>query len=180
MTNNRNAETVAIAYKSLDVDAMLNRNNTRESMRNSLLELDETWRRIYEKASNLTHKNASLLAASASKDNDIKALDTEKSGLEAKVKSLEHDSNSLVHQNRYLRKALKTYLYPAIANEILQDENVLEQVDTSVTPEAMSMLVDSYMPSSFSSSVNSDKRLISRESRLLERLSAQVRGGGDA
>ena len=50
-----------IVYKNLDIDAMLNRNRTKEMLRNSLVELDEYWRRIYEKAADLSEKNRSLL-----------------------------------------------------------------------------------------------------------------------
>ena len=53
----------AIAYKSLDVEAMLNRNYTRQMMRDSLLEMDESWRRVYEKAAELSRRNAALLLA---------------------------------------------------------------------------------------------------------------------
>ena len=47
------AGLAAIAYKSIDVDALLNRNYTKEMLKNSIIELDETWRRVYERAANL-------------------------------------------------------------------------------------------------------------------------------
>jgi len=178
--NGTNAETVALAYKSIDVDALLNRNNTRELMKNCLLELDETWRRIYERASNVSAQNASLLASTATKDKSVKALAMENDTLKTKIKSLESDSNALASQNRYLRKALKVYLYPAIANEILKDENVLEHVDTSVPPEAISILADSDVPASFSNAVSPDKQMVTREISLLERMSAQIGGNDNA
>jgi hypothetical protein len=95
---------------------LLSRNHTREMLKNSLLELDETWRRIYERAAELANKNASLLSALASKDRAIETLTAGRDYFEAQAKSL----TPLSTENRYLRKALKEYLYPAIANEILK------------------------------------------------------------
>jgi len=169
-----------IAYKSMDVDAMLNRNYTREMMKNSLLELDETWRRVYERATELSGENAALLSALALKNQTVEELTTERDSLGTRIKSVERDSGTLTIENRYLRKALKEYLYPAIANEILKLENVLEQVDTEVTPEAMSALADTDIPSSFSASIATDKRMLSREESLLERMSAQIQGDDNA
>jgi hypothetical protein len=167
----------AVAYKNLDVDAMLNRNHTREMMRNSLLELDETWRRIYEKAADLSRKNAALLSETLARKQIIEMLTAERETAESRVKSLESQSNALVLENRYLKKALREYLYPAIANEILRDENVLEQVDTDVSATAMAALADPGLPSPFSNAVASDMRMISREEALLKRIKEQIHGG---
>ena len=170
----------AIAYKSLDVEALLNRNCTRQMMRDSLLELDETWRRVYERATDLSHKNEALLSALSAEKKRTETLASEKEFFEAEIKKLGHGSNSLLLENRYLKKALREYLYPAIANEILLRENVLEQVDTEVTQEAMEALADEVMPSSFSASVNQDRQALSREESLLRRMSAQIGSNGDA
>jgi hypothetical protein len=50
----------AITYKSLDVDAFLNVNQTKPMLRNALLELDASWRRIYERAAEMSQKNEDL------------------------------------------------------------------------------------------------------------------------
>lgn len=166
----------AIAYKSMDVDALIIRNNSPEKLKNSLLELDETWRGIYEKGVALSGKNAALLSSLAAKERKIEAVTAEKDSLAARLQPLEKSERTLSAENRYLRKALREYLYPAIANEILKEENVLLQADTEVTPEAMAMVADSNMPSSFSSAVAQDRQMISRADRLLNLMASQIRG----
>lgn len=169
----------AVVYKSMDVDAMLNRNYTRDMLRNSLLELDETWRRIYEKVADLSRKNAALLSELSSQKQAIELTSHEKEALGAQVKCAEKKADTLRIENRYLKKALKEYLYPAIANEILKRENVLEKIETEASPEAMAAFAEADAPASFSSSVVVDRRMLTREESLLECMAAQVRGDGD-
>jgi hypothetical protein len=171
-----NGGSEAVAYKSMDVDALINRNNTREMMKNSLLELDEAWRGIYERAAALSSKNVSLLSTLAAKDRKIESIAAEMDSLSTRLQPLEHNERVLSAENRYLRKALREYLYPAIANEILKEENVLEQTDTDVTPAAMAALADSNMPASFSGAIELDKQMVSRSERLLNLMANQIRG----
>jgi hypothetical protein len=167
----------AIVYKTMDVDAMLNRNHTREMMKNSLLELDETWRRVYEKASDLSRKNTALLSEMSSLKKTTERISDEKETLEVQAKSADRKANALIVETRYLKKMIGAYLYPAIANEILKDENVLEQIGTRASPEAMAALSESGAPTSFSSSVAGDMKMLSREESLLERIKQQIHGG---
>jgi hypothetical protein len=174
------AGLAAIAYKSIDVDALLNRNYTREMLKSSIVELDETWRRIYVQAADLSRKNTSLLSALAEKEQAFEAIAAEKDTCEERIKSLKRDLAALTVENRYLRKSLREYLYPAIANEILKQEHVLEQANTEVLPEAMAALADSGAPLSFSASVAQDKSAISREEAILKRMEDRIHGKGKA
>lgn len=173
----RTGNAGAIAYKGMDVDAFLNRSNTKELLRNSLLELDETWRRVYERAAVLTQRNASLLADIFTKKQEAEVLTAQNSELESAYRTLKKSSNALALENRYLKRMLKQYLYPAIANEILKNENVLEQADTDVTGAAMADLVDPFVPASFPNSIAADMAVLSREEALLKRMSDQIHGG---
>jgi hypothetical protein len=172
------AGLAAIAYKSIDVDALLNRNYTREMLKSSIVELDETWRRIYVQAADLSRKNTSLLSALAEKEQIFEAITAEKDTYEERIKSLKRDLAALTVENRYLRKSLREYLYPAIANEILKQEHVLEQADTEILPEAMAVLADSGAPLSFSASVAQDKSALSREEEILKRMEDRIHGKG--
>jgi hypothetical protein len=71
---------------------------------------------------------------------------------------------------------LKTYLYPAIANEILLRENVLEQVDTVVTESAISQMADNAVPEPFSRMTAADRMIQSREEELLARMRDKLHG----
>jgi hypothetical protein len=173
------SDSAAIAYKSLDVDAFLNRCRTKAMLRNSLFELDETWRRVYERAADLSKKNAALKTAADQAAVREEGLRSELTVLTERVGELNRKNNSLLLENRYLRKMLKTYLYPAISNQILMDENILEQADTEVTRIAMDKLVDSAIPSPFSGAVAEDQRILSREESLLNRMQEKVFGVQD-
>lgn len=164
----------AIAYKSLDVDSLLDRNRTRPMLRNALLELDETWRRIYDRAAEMSKRNKALEKGIEDVSVARDKLACEVSELSSKTIALNKINKELVLENRYLKRMLKQYLYPAIANEILLKENVLEQIDTEVTPETMNKMVDPILPSSFSSSVTADREMLSREELFLERMKKQI------
>jgi len=168
-----------IAYKSLDVDALLTRCHTKTMLRNSLLELDETWRRIYERAVELSKQNGALTAQSEKAAADRETLVSEVSASSARIAQLNKTNRETALENRYLKKMLKTYLYPAIANEILLREKVLDQVDTEATQKAVDQLADSVLPSPFHGSVAADRAMLSREEALLDRMWKQTTGGQD-
>ena len=51
---------------------------------------------------------------------------------------------------------LKTYLYPALANEILSQEEQIQNPDTQVTEKAKEALIDGTLPSSISGVISRD------------------------
>ncbi len=167
----------AIAYKGIDVDAFLTRNRTRETLRNGLLELDESWRRIYDRAAELSRHNTELLKEVFTAKQENGTLATQNLEFEAACKKSQQSANAFLLENRYLKRMLKQYLYPTIANEILIVEKVLEQADTEATPAAMANLVDPGVPPPFSQSVSADAALFSREEYLLQRMKEQIQGG---
>jgi hypothetical protein len=170
------AGRAAIAYKSIDVDAFLNRNYTKEMLKTGILELDEAWRRVYERAAVLSKENAALLSALKARERDVEATSAEKKSCAELAASLKRDLAALAAENRYLRKSLKEYLYPAIANEILRRENVLEQSDTDVMPETMAALADNDVPTPLSASVARDRIAVSRAEAILKRMEDQIHG----
>jgi hypothetical protein len=170
------AGCAAIAYKSIDVDAFLNRNYTKEMLKNSILELDEAWRRVYERAAVLSKENAALMSALKAEKQTVEAISAEKKSCTELTASLKRDLMALTVENRYLKKSLRNYLYPAIANEILKRENVLEQSGTDVMPETMAAFADNDMPSPLPASVASDRSAVSREEAILKRMEDQIHG----
>ena len=169
-----------IAYRSIDADAFLERNHTRDMIRIALLELDEAWRGVYEKAAELSRANASLLTKLVSKNQAIKTATDEKDESESRAKSLERRVNAMTLENRYLRKSIREHLYPSLANEILKGEGVLEQVNTGAAPAAVAAMADQGAPESFSASVAGDRRVISREEQLLGFMASQIRSDFNA
>ncbi len=164
----------AIAYRNLDVNAFIGKLKSKDELKNSLVELDETWRRIYDRAVLLAGKNQALIKDIQQKSLEYDALTCESTRLSEQLASLKKAYKEALLENRYLRKAIKTYLYPAIANELLKNENVLIQVDTEVLPDTMDLMTDKATPLSFSKSVAPDQLILSREESILRRMQEQI------
>lgn len=173
------SKTASIAYKILDVDAFLSRCRTKTMLRNSLIELDESWRRIYERAIDMSKKNEALKATVARAAEEMTQFHSDIERLTEQIKALKKENKDVILENRYLKKMLKTHLYPAVANQMLINENVLEQADTKVTRIAMEQLTDKTIPLPFSGAVAADRTMLSREETLLTRMWEQTLGGQD-
>jgi hypothetical protein len=163
-----------ISYKSLDADALINNAKSKESLKNSLLELDEAWRRTYDRATILSIKNSDLTERLQQKTLDCEKSTREVNMLSEQLKSHKKDYDGIALENRYLRKMLKTYLYPAIANEILKTEHVLERSDAEIPQKTVDIFADDDIPASFSQSTDNDRQILSREDALLQRLRKSV------
>lgn len=158
------------SYKSLDIACVLKARRDPDELRKVLGEMDAYWKQVYEKSISLSRKNMEF-------QNTIRQLKSDNSAFvqSAQAKEIDTDrilweKNKLVAENRYLRKMLKTYLYPAVANEILKQENLLENPDTEVTEVAVERMADAGIPASFSEAVSADRRVRSREEELLQRM----------
>lgn len=158
------------SYKSLDIARVLKARRDPDELRKVLGEMDAYWKQVYEKSISLSRKNMEF-------QNTIRQLKSDNSAFAQSVQAKEIDTdrilwekNKLVAENRYLRKMLKTYLYPAVANEILKQENLLENPDTEATEVAMERMADTGIPASFSEAVSADRKVRSREEELLQRM----------
>ena len=141
-----------------------------DALRTALGELDAYWQYIYE--STLQIRCDADAAASARKqlENDCETLREENEALRKEHAASRAEARSLTIENRYLRKMLRTYLYPALANEILADENQLNKPDTEVTAQAKEKLIDGKFPSAASAAYAGDRKMISREEELLRQM----------
>ena len=164
----------ALAYKDLDIDGFVLANRTPDKLKRSLAELDGRWRKLYDYASGLSKRVSALsddLRKSETLISSLKAQNTEVSeqadanhGLAAELK----------RENSYLRKSLREYLYPALADSILKSEGIASRV----TQTAIDVMTDGDVPLPFSESIAADLALRSREELLLEKLRLQVLEGG--
>lgn len=162
------------SYKSLDIARVLKARRDPDELREILGEMDAYWKQVYEKCISLSRKNIEF-------QNTIRQLQSDNASLIQGIQLKEEDAdrilrenNQLVAENRYLRKMLKTYLYPAVANEILKQENLLENPDTEVTGVAMEKLADGRIPASFPEATSTDRNVRTREEELLQRMWAET------
>lgn len=164
-----------VSFKNLDVNAFINRNSSRDKLHKALLELNEFWRRIYEKASEISKTNKKLIADIFTLKEKVTALDGEKEEVILRLQHSETMKNKLLAENRYLKRMLKEYLYPGIANEILKNENIIEPTEDVTTAEAKERIISENRPLSFTGSVSADKELFLREDKIYNRMCNQIK-----
>lgn len=162
------------SYKSLDVEELVKGLRNPIKLRRMISELDEYWRQVYESSLHLMKKNKELLENYHKEKNEKEELLAREQGNQASGQEYRKANKQLSAENQYLRKMLKTYLYPAVANEILLEERLLSSVDTQVTKAAMAAFAEEGLPPSFSQAVREDRKRISREDELLAQMWAQA------
>jgi len=163
-------EKIATAYKSLDVAGFIRSNREYTQLTKALMELDAYWKRVYEQAEMTAAQNKSLMKEKSGYEAALKESVIVSEELKAENTELSRKNNKLIAENRYLRKMLRVYLYPAVANEILVKENVLNENDTNVTVAAVMDMTEFNAPQSLQESVASDIELQSDEERLLAKM----------
>jgi hypothetical protein len=162
----------AFAYKGLDVDGFISTNRTPAKLKSSLSELDGRWRKLYEYASSLSIQVSALsdnLCKSETLTNDLKSQNT---GLSEQVDAANRQTIAFKAENSYLRKMIREYLYPPLADSVLNSEFAAFGANQA----AIDIMTDGDTPASFSESVSADSALRSREEDLLDKLWMQAQG----
>lgn len=157
------------AYKGMDVSRMLKARRDPDELRMVLGEMDDYWRQVYERSIQISEKNKELQQKLRTARDNGTELERQLEELKAKGAESAAANNKLTAENRYLRKMLRTYLYPALANEILQQEELLENADTRITQEA-GKLIDGRFPSAFSEAAARDAGQVSSGEAALEKM----------
>ena len=149
-----------LAYKSLDINRILSVRRNPEELAAILLEIDKGWERVYEEAvwsgklvTGLQVENGTLRKEKTEISDQLVRADEEK-------REALKEARRLTVENRYLRKMLKTYLYPALANEILVEEGQIKNSDTEVTEAAKEQLIDGKFPASVTEIIKKDVKEI--------------------
>jgi len=163
-------EKIASAYKSLDIAGFLRSNREYTQLVKALAELDAYWKRIYEHAEMASAKNKSLMEERSGYESALKESVAQHETLKADNAEISVKSNKLIIENRYLRKMLRTYLYPAVANEILIKENALKEAATQATETAVADMTEFNAPQSLRESVASDMAVQTEDEQLLSKM----------
>lgn len=158
------------AYKSLDVEGFLRNNSGNIRLSEALREMDAYWRRVYEYSEQTSKQNKILMEGNAAHEITLREMGGEIDKLNGEYSDLSGKNGKLLIENRYLRKMLRTYLYPAVADEILRNENEPPQTDTEVTETAICDFVENGQPKSFDASVSADDKIQSETEQLMARL----------
>lgn len=163
-------------YKSLDIAGFIRCNKEYTQLVKALTELDTYWARVYGQAEMAAAQNRALMKEKSGYESTLKESIVIQEELKAENTELSGRNNKLVVENRYLRKMLRTYLYPAVANEILVKERVLKETDTRATEEAVMDMTEFSAPQSLREAVASDLDIQSEETQLLANMWSGIDG----
>lgn len=165
-------EKVAVtAFKSLDVAGLIRNNPSMAQLAKALTELNDYWKRIYDHAEQISKENSVLKKGKTEYQEEQKKSVLSQEKLTAENMELSQRNNRLIVENRYLRKMLRTYLYPDVANEILVQEKSLKgSGETKVTDAALRDMTELGAPQSLHEAVSKDISMQSEEERLLSKM----------
>ncbi len=158
------------AYKVLDVEGFIRNNASDERLAYALRELDAYWQKIFEYSRHAKSNIEDLMKEKASQDVTIREKDAELMRLADAKSELSAQNGKLLIENRYLRKMLRTYLYPAVADELLRADNEPPQTDTSITESAAADFIDGNIPKSFEASISKDTEIQSEAEQFIAKL----------
>lgn len=164
------------SYKNLDVNRILKVRRDPDELRKVMGEMDDYWKQVYENSIETTKKAAEFRKEKEYLKVELKSVtqrlcDYQKDSSEAVA-----NNKALLLENRYLRKMLKTYLYPALANEILQQDNLIKNADSKVTEHAKDKLIDGKFPVALREATEVDRKIQNHEEVLLEKMWKEIEG----
>jgi len=165
----------ALAYKSLDIDSFVRNNRMPDKLKRSLSELDGRWRKLFDHAVGLSRQVSTMTG-------ELRKLETLVSGLESRNAELsEHAASghrnaaAIKSENAFLRKMIREYLYPSLADHVLSLEAASKT--SVITKAAVEDLADGDVPTPLAKSFAVDSALRSREDVLLEGLRIKAMEG---
>lgn len=129
-----------VTYKTLDVDAFLQKNNSKSKLRDALLMRDQYYATIASKATQAIKKKQKLQADIADLENQISALNSKIEQLKTKIKNSRSDTTELKKKNEtiiHLKDILDDYVYPDVANAILKKDGILEVVNNVISDDVI-------------------------------------------
>jgi regulator of replication initiation timing len=164
------------SYKTLDIRAILSKYHDQDSLISVLSEMDAYWKNVYDaaqSANNALSECRNQISDLQSKLQTAMDADSEQA---ADIRSLKSENYRLSVENRYLRSMLRTYLYPALANRILQEEHVVQGGSEALSKDAATTLIDGSFPSSASDAISSDRSLQAEEQAILLKMWDSIGG----
>lgn len=163
------------AYRTLDIDALLLSSSSMEDFKRNLREMDSYWHSIYDAAVK-TEKNKSP-AGNPEGGQLLERLNTRINFLEGELAESGRRAGHLEEECRYLKRILKKYLYPAVAEELLRQEKLPVPDNTAVLADAFDLLIEGKFPRNYEGMQGRSQEKGSRQERLVSLMKKQVSDG---
>ena len=109
----------------------------------------------------------------------IRSLKEENARLQENGKEMLKENTALKRENVYLRRMLRTYLYPGIANQILKESGLPVEGENAVKPEKFGELIEGKKPDAFRGRQKTPAPVLSWQERLQKELERQVSQDGN-
>lgn len=172
-------EETEAAYKSLDIDQLIRGCSSLEELKKSLYEMDQYWKDVYGSSAEAAKRDRQLLAEKSRYEEELSSLQEKNRQLAGQEASAVKEARSLQRENVYLRRMLKTHLYPNIANEILRESHLPVPENEAVRPEAFRELIEGTKPLPFGGVQVKKPKPMTRQEQLLEEMKNQVQRNGE-
>lgn len=166
----------AAAYASADFDGILSTCASVDELFGKLNQIDQYWKKVYRASVEKSVQNAQLLRDKGNFELEKARLETEISVLRETQESHEKDIRTLRQENAYLRKILRSYLYPELANELLRESGLPVCEIQTLPPAAYKELIEESVPSPFSGLQEAKPKGVTRQEQLLAQMKKQVHG----
>lgn len=133
-------EEIAIVYHGLDVDAFLAKNRTPFALRAALVQRDTYYAKIASHAAAIKQRNHVLKQENTSLQKTVKSLEKEQEDAKAALQSNRELSKTLREQEniiKALKRILDDYVYPEMANLLLQKDGIFESLHSYIDAEQL-------------------------------------------
>jgi len=128
---------VVSTYKTLDVDAFIERNHSISNLKKSLTELNTYYKKVSEAATKISDKYKKLEQKYNILKKEQEKISNKTLQSSDNIAALMKENNSLKEENKALRTIIDTYVYPEIANELLKQSGLLYNTEEVVDPKAI-------------------------------------------
>ena len=126
--------TVAV-YRDIDMDAFLMKNSTKEKLKKALKERENYYREVTNSASYSFKENKRLEQQVKELKKHIIELEEDLKTTVGKVAAIGSENRNYKLENRKMREIIDAYVYPAIANKLLEQQGLVKNTARIVNPE---------------------------------------------
>lgn len=126
-------ENDLVTYKSIDVSAFLQKNNTTEKLKQAISARDQYYAEIARKAVDAINEKKKLVLKNKRLNKEI--ADLKKELAEAKQNANHHNSRDKDKAILSMKNILNSYIYPDMANALLKKDGVLEIINSVIPDE---------------------------------------------
>ena len=163
--------SVVAAYKTLDIEALLNNCRTLDELKKGLYELDRYWKRAYDSYVQLSDQNRKL-------SEQAQDIGQKLATLSEKADAAVQQAAAMQRENKYLRRVIRENLYPAVANELLRMAHLPAEENHTVRPDALPHLIEGDTPQPLGGVQQAQPKKLSHQEQLLADMLAQVKKHG--